>query len=116
MLFVGRLSPEKGIATLASAARKTRATVTVLGDGPAAADLADVPGLTLLGFRDRAAVQAAMAEAAALVVPSLWYEGLPMVIAEAFAAGTPVVASRIGALADLVEHGPDGPAGRTWQP
>jgi len=37
-----------------------------------------------------------------LVVPSLWYEGLPSVIAEAFAVGTPVVASRIGALASLV--------------
>lgn len=108
ILFVGRLTPEKGVDVLAAAARVSRAAVTVIGEGPRADDLAREPRLRLLGRRDRAAVQAAMAEAAAVVVPSLWYEGLPMVIAEAFAAGTPVIASRLGGLADLVEDGVTG--------
>ncbi|WP_243214317.1 glycosyltransferase family 4 protein [Methylobacterium goesingense] len=108
ILFVGRLVPEKGVGTLMEAARLGRAPVTVIGEGPEEAVLRRAPGLTVLGPQDRAAVQAAMARAAALVVPSHWYEGLPMVIAEAFSLGTPVVASRIGALADLVADGETG--------
>lgn len=101
-LYVGRLTAEKGLEVLAAAARISRSGVTVIGEGPLASRLAGAPGITLLGSRDAAAVRAAMAAAVVLVVPSLWYEGLPSVIAEAFAVGTPVVASRIGALASLV--------------
>lgn len=108
ILFVGRLVPEKGVGTLLAAARLTRAPITVIGEGPEAKALGREPGLTLLGRQAPAAVQAAMARAAALVVPSHWYEGLPMVIAEAFSLGTPVVAARIGALADLVTEGRTG--------
>lgn len=39
----------------------------------------------------------------ALVVPSLWYENSPLVIQEAYALGVPVIASRLGALAEKVE-------------
>ena len=101
-LYVGRLTAEKGLKVLAAAARISRSGVTVIGEGPLASRLAGAPGITLLGSRDAAAVRAAMAAAVVLVVPSLWYEGLPSVIVEAFAVGTPVVASRIGALASLV--------------
>ncbi|ACL59235.1 glycosyltransferase [Methylobacterium nodulans] len=105
LLFAGRLSREKGLETLAAAAARMRAPVEVAGDGPLRADLAGAAGLRLLGNLTPAEVQHRMARAAALVVPSLWYEGLPMVVVEAYAAGTPVIASRIGALADLVEDG-----------
>ncbi len=107
-LFVGRLTTEKGLDVLAAAARASRSGVSVIGEGPLAARLALEPKLALLGKCDAAAVQAAMAKAAVVVVPSLWYEGLPMVIAEAFAAGTPVVVSRIGALPDLVKNAETG--------
>lgn len=103
-LFVGRLTAEKGVDTLIATACRSRAGIRVIGEGPLAPRLEGVPGITFLGRRDAAAVQAAMAAASVVVVPSLWYEGLPMVIAEAFAAGTPVIVSRIGALADLVRH------------
>ena len=82
--------------------------IDVAGDGPLRDTLEDAPGLTLLGALPPAQMRARMGRAAALVVPSLWYEGLPMVVAEAFAAGTPVIASRIGALAGLVEDGVTG--------
>ncbi|MCJ2033480.1 glycosyltransferase family 4 protein [Methylobacterium sp. J-068] len=108
ILYVGRLGPEKGILPLVEAARLTRARVTVIGDGPLVDHVRDVPNLTYLGPRDRAGVRAAMAAAEAVVVPSLCYEGLPMVIAEAFSVGTPVVVSRIGALPDLVVAGETG--------
>lgn len=108
ILYVGRLSPEKGVLVLARAAGRTKARIAVMGEGPAVDALAGHPRLDLHGPCSREVVQAAMARAAAVVLPSLWYEGLPMVLAEAFAAGTPVVASRIGALAGLVADGVTG--------
>ncbi|NGM38541.1 glycosyltransferase [Methylobacterium sp. DB0501] len=108
LLYVGRLSPEKGVLVLAEAASRAGTRVTVIGEGPLAGALAGHPSLDLRGACAPDAVQDAMARAAAVVVPSLWYEGLPMVVAEAYAAGTPVVASRIGALASLVADGETG--------
>lgn len=49
-----------------------------------------------------------MKRSTALVVPSLWYEGFPLVIIEAFATGLPVIASDIGSLAEIVDHGRTG--------
>lgn len=108
ILFAGRLSREKGVEILKAAATQLDRAIDVAGEGPLRDGLEGVPNLNLLGTLPGAEVQARMARAAALVVPSLWYEGLPMVVAEAFAAGTPVIASRIGALADLVEDGVTG--------
>ncbi|RYG01359.1 MAG: glycosyltransferase, partial [Chitinophagaceae bacterium] len=45
-----------------------------------------------------------MKKAKALIFPSIWYEGLPYTILEAFATGTPVIASRLGAMADMIKH------------
>jgi len=108
LLFVGRLSAEKGVAVLAAAAQMTSAPITVIGDGPLAPMLQGHPNINLLGLRDSAGVRRAMGSAKAVVVPSICYEGLPMVIPEAFSVGTPIVASRIGALGDLVEDGKTG--------
>ena len=108
ILFAGRLSREKGVETLKAAAAQLGQGIDVAGEGPLRESLEGASGLNLLGTLPGAEVQARMARAGALVVPSLWYEGLPMVVAEAFAAGTPVIASRIGALADLVEDGVTG--------
>ena len=102
LLYVGRLSEEKGVRILAAAARETGLPIEVIGEGPLAAELAGIEGLTLRGACDRETVAAAMARAAALLVPSICYENMPMVIAEAFAMGTPVVASDIGSLAGIV--------------
>jgi glycosyltransferase involved in cell wall biosynthesis len=48
------------------------------------------------------------AETDLLVVPSLWYENSPVVIQESYAAGVPVLASRLGALTEKVRDGVDG--------
>jgi glycosyltransferase involved in cell wall biosynthesis len=108
-LFVGRLSPEKGVATLLGALdRAPQARVDVIGAGPEERAVAAHPGVRWLGWRSSAEVGARMRAAAVLVMPSLWYECFPRTLVEAFGSGLPVIASRIGALAELVEHGRTG--------
>lgn len=114
ILFVGRISPEKGVRTLLAAWERTResttaaATLKVVGDGPLAGSLAPGPGVDWLGHRSPNEVGELMRGALALVFPSEWYETFGRVAAEAFAAGTPVIAADHGAVAELVEHGRTG--------
>lgn len=109
LLFVGRLSAEKGVATLAEAAQRTCAgALRVAGDGPEAKSLEGILGVTCLGAVSGEVVRVEMSRAVALVVPSIWYENFPRTIVEAMACGLPVIASRIGALAELVKDGETG--------
>jgi glycosyltransferase involved in cell wall biosynthesis len=113
-LFVGRLAPEKGTETMLAAWDRlgTRIPLKIVGDGPmrdrvveAAARQSNVEWL---GHRPVEDVHALMGKADMLVFPSQWYETFGRVAAEAFAAGTPVIAANIGAVAELVEHGRTG--------
>lgn len=109
LLFVGRLSVEKGVRTLAQAmAKLPLAGLRVAGDGPQRSELEGLAGVTLLGSLPKQGVMDEMARALALVVPSICYETFGMVAIEAFATGTPVIASRIGALAAIVTEGQTG--------
>ena len=108
-LFVGRLSVEKGVAILAQAMALLSGTrLRVVGDGPEATVLDGVVGVTHLGSLPSDAVRQEMSRITALVVPSICYETFGLVAIEAFACGTPVIASRIGALAELVCDGETG--------
>ena len=103
-LFVGRLSVEKGIASLVSAAGMVDgAKILVAGTGPEAGLLNAAPNITALGALSGDQVRERMVGAIALVLPSIWYENFPRTLVEAFGCGLPVIASRIGALAELVE-------------
>ena len=109
-LFVGRLSVEKGLDVLLDAWRRApgRMPLRIIGDGPLATEVtrrsADIESVKLLGRLPAAAVRQQMKSAAAVVVPSVWYEGFPMTIVESFAVGTPVLASELGALTEIVDH------------
>ena len=105
-LFVGRLAPEKGVDVLLAALDAVPAAeLDVVGAGPEAPKVAAHPRARLLGWRPPHEVRARMARAAYLVMPSLWYENFPRTLVEAFAAGLPVIASRLGALEELVDDG-----------
>jgi len=110
-LFVGRLSEEKGLPTLVRSAALVPGTIRVAGDGPLT-PLVDAAGqkgaLKALGRLDKAAVLAQLRGAVAMVLPSVWFEGLPVSVLEAYATGTPVVGSRIGSLAELIRDGVTG--------
>lgn len=112
--LVGRLSPEKGIAA-ALAAWKADATLpplAIVGDGPLRGDVeaaaAADPRITCHGELSNHAAQRVIGDATALLMPSLWYETFGRTIAEAYATGTPVAASRLGAMAELVDDGATG--------
>jgi glycosyltransferase involved in cell wall biosynthesis len=110
-LYVGRLAEEKGIATLLRAAAEDPYAVRVAGEGPLAANVqaASAAGeIEYLGRLSRSAVEAELKRALALVLPSIWFEGFPFVVVEAYGAGTPIIASRIGSLAELIEDGVTG--------
>ena len=112
--LVGRLSPEKGIAT-ALAAWEQNATLpplVVVGGGPMLSQVqgaaARDPRISCLGELSNIEAQRVIGNAAALLMPSLWYETFGRTIAEAYATATPVVASRLGAMAELVDDGATG--------
>jgi len=113
-LFVGRLVEEKGVKTMLSAWNQLRIPrqLKIIGDGPLAAHVAQAaatnPHVEWLGQCDHTRVRRAMAEAAVLIFPSTWYEAFPLVIAEAFAAGLPIVASQLGAMEELITDGQTG--------
>jgi glycosyltransferase involved in cell wall biosynthesis len=115
-LFVGRLSPEKGVSTLLAAWSRLGPSIplVIAGDGPLRPRLeAEVAknNLRQVSFRGRlnpSETRAAMKQARFLVLPSLWYEGFPMVMAESLACGTPVLGSRLGAIEEIITDGRTG--------
>jgi glycosyltransferase involved in cell wall biosynthesis len=108
--FVGRLSPEKGISTLLIAARRTGLPLRIAGDGPMSPLLVrQAPkNVEFVGKLDRMAIRTFYRSARFIVVPSQWFEGFPLVIAEAMSHGIPVIASKIGGLPEIVEDGVTG--------
>jgi len=108
-LFVGRLSPEKGLETLLAALeQQPEVKFTIVGEGPMADQVRRAQMVDTSGWLSPLDVRQAMCEAAYLVAPSLCYETFGLVAVEAFACGLPVIASRHGALAEIVEDGVTG--------
>ncbi len=114
VVYVGRLSQEKGVATLVKSWSSLKEIpLVILGDGPLRADLENycrengIP-VRFVGSVSRDEVIDIVSKAAFQIIPSEWYEGFPMVMLEAFATGTPVIASRIGSLDELIVDGKNG--------
>ena len=105
-LFLGRLAPEKGVDTLMEAwSGLSEIKLVVAGDGPSSQELRQKApsSVEFLGTVNHNEVASLLAGARALLVPSIWYEGAPRSILEAYSAGVPVLASRIGALPEVVD-------------
>jgi len=108
-LFVGRISAEKGARYFAEGARLAGVKAVFVGDGPEAPALREeFPEAEFLGWKTPDEVRALMHAARALVFPSVWYEGQPLTVYEALAAGTPVVVSDICAGREAVVDGETG--------
>jgi glycosyltransferase involved in cell wall biosynthesis len=113
-LYVGRLDEGKGIEVLLPAWQKVQGPheLRILGDGLLADLVRDAaakdPRIKWLGRRPMDEVFAAMGEAAFMILSSVWYEAMPRTIVEAYSRGTPIVASALGALAELITPGRTG--------
>ena len=113
-MYLGRLSPEKGVHVLLDAWRRVDPSIPlkVVGNGPlaelvrAAADAN--PNVEWLPGRSDAQIRGLLGDAMFLVMPSVNYEGFPKTIVEALSLGTPVVASRLGAMGELIDNGRTG--------
>ncbi len=122
LLFVGRFVEKKGASHLLDAMRLVRETgdttqLVLIGDGQLGADLrheaASLAGVKFLGWQPPADVRARMRGALALIVPSVTAasgdeEGLPTVVLEAMAQGTPVIGSRHSGIVEAIADGADG--------
>lgn len=108
-LYVGRLSEEKGIDVLLGTWVRSPGLppIKVVGDGPLSKHVQSCVGDSIewVGRQPSDVVLAMMKQAAFLVLPSLCYENFPMTVVEAYACGTPVLASRIGSMAEIVHDG-----------
>lgn len=122
ILFVGRLSPEKGLRVLLDAWRLCQdrlprdACLVIAGAGPerAALEPAAPPSVSFAGRLSQSQVLELMRGASAIACPSIWYETFGMSILEASSCALPAIASNLGAFAELVEDGKTGylfPAG-----
>lgn len=109
-LFMGRLSPEKGLDLLLSAWRRhpvgALGPLRIAGDGElrplAEAAAAERPDVLYLGQLDRSGVRAALADSSVVLATSTWHDVLPTVIIEALAAGRPVLGTALGGIPYLV--------------
>jgi glycosyltransferase involved in cell wall biosynthesis len=105
-LYVGRLDPQKGLDFLLNTFIENRKQLEIIGSGPLEYLVKDVikqnANIRYLGFRDKKFIIEKLKQSKALIVPSLTYEGQPMTILEAFSTGTPVIASNIQNLDELI--------------
>jgi glycosyltransferase involved in cell wall biosynthesis len=114
-LFVGRLSEEKGVETLLKSWQfSAKIPLKIIGDGPLLEKLRHdaaemkIKEVDFLGRKPLEEVNRAIQKALFLIVPSECYETFGLVAAQAFACGTPVIASRLGAMGEIVEDGKTG--------
>jgi glycosyltransferase involved in cell wall biosynthesis len=108
-VYCGRLDEAKGVETLVRAAAVARQPLTLIGSGPLEARLRALGGelgadIRFPGYLTKDAVAAAIAEARAVVVPSECHENAPLALLEAYAAGRPVIGSRIAGIPELIRE------------
>lgn len=111
-LFVGRLSEEKGIDILLNAAASAGVHLTIAGDGPMNEMVksfeASHQSISYLGRQSQEEVIDLLKSHSAVILPSTCYEGMPMIVLEAFSTGTPVIATGLGAMPDIITEGYNG--------
>jgi glycosyltransferase involved in cell wall biosynthesis len=112
-VYLGRLVPEKGVATLIQAAARARVRLIVVGTGADEAKLHELAAasggdIRFTGHLSGERLREATASARGIVVPSEWYENAPISVMEAYACGRPVIGARIGGIPELIREGETG--------
>jgi len=113
IVYVGRLSREKGLVTLVRAAASAKVGVTLIGTGPEAANVAALAeaeraDVRFAGYLNGRELHDAIRAARAVVLPSECYENAPLAVLEAYALGKPVIGSNLGGIPELIQQGKTG--------
>lgn len=118
VVFLGRLTPNKGVHRAIEIARRARVKLVIAGNVPAEAGVADYfaheiaphfgPECEYVGPYDETARVKLLAGAAALLFPIQWMEPFGLVMIEALASGVPVIASRMASTSEVITHGKTG--------
>jgi glycosyltransferase involved in cell wall biosynthesis len=108
-VYCGRLDNLKGVATLVRAAAAVAQPLTLVGSGPDEASLRRLSeqlgaDCAFLGHQTKDALVSVIQSARAVVVPSECNENAPLAVLEAYAAGRPVIGSRMGGIPELVRE------------
>ena len=105
VLYFGRFSKEKGIDTIL----KTKGVkFLAAGSGPLEDEIKGADNVEFVGFKTGSELAELIAKARLTVYPSIWYENCPFSVMESISCGTPVVASRIGGIPELIDDGKTG--------
>ncbi len=111
-LFIGRLSEEKGIQTLLETFKGSNHQLRIAGDGPMKKQVLEAQNefeyIQYLGSLSKEEVIRELQRTQALIFPSIWFEGMPMTIIESFECGTPVIASKLGAMKSMIKENKNG--------
>ncbi len=107
-LYVGRLSKEKGIDILLNTFKNSKRKLIIIGTGPMLDEIkiysSKYENIEYLGFQSIGFIISKLKKAKALIFTSIWYEGMPMTILEAFSTATPVICGDIGGPAEIVTN------------
>lgn len=113
-LYFGRFAKEKGVETLLDVCKKlSQVEFVFAGSGPLEGELSKLPNVRNIGFVRGERLQRLIGGAAFSIYPSQWYENCPFSVMESQVYGTPVIASNIGGIPELIE---DGVTGELFEP
>ena len=111
LLYIGRLSEEKGVNLLLEAMKNLPYELDVIGDGPLFEKLSKnnaLPNVRFLGWYNKPQINEALLEARAVIFPSIWHEGSPLLIPEVMSAGIPTLVSDVCNGKDFIKDGENG--------
>ncbi|HDX9659029.1 TPA: glycosyltransferase family 4 protein [Bacillus toyonensis] len=115
ILFIGRLSEEKGIQILIEAMKQVPdLKLKIAGTGPLSSwvdkivKMEKLENVEILGYQSGEKLKQLLEESMATVIPAKWYENCPISILESYSCGKPVIGSNLGGIPDMVHNGETG--------
>lgn len=105
VLYFGRLSEEKGIEMFVNCCKRLpHINFVIAGSGPLEDICKGITNVEFVGFKKGEELNNLISEAMFSVYPSIWYENCPLSILESESLGTPVIASKMGGIPELIEN------------
>lgn len=108
VLYLGRLSKEKGLSRIIPVFEKLKIPLKIVGTGPEENTILTNQYIQLLGRKDGDELFNLIRQARFVIQPSIWYENCPMTVIESFSVGTPVIASNHSGFKELIQDGVNG--------